>query len=84
MAGRLFAFEIRRSKLRVSVIGPIGEEVLASLAAEVEDELKWVPGGVVLSLPLEHAAMAHAALKSSFESFLDNVMARVRPARSRA
>ncbi|MBG0799529.1 DUF262 domain-containing protein [Methylocystis sp. L43] len=78
MAGRLLAFEIRRSKLRVSVIGPIDAEVLSDLVAEVDDEFKWVPGGAVLSIPLDHATAARTALKNGVESFLDGAMTRVR------
>ena len=39
MAGRLFACEIAPSKIRVSVIGPICEEVRGTLGAEAEKDV---------------------------------------------
>lgn len=78
MAGRLLACEIRRSKLRVSVIGPIPDDIRSSLAAEIVDEFKWIPGGEILGMPIEHAGAAHAILKDALDSFLDSAMSRVR------
>ncbi len=80
MAGRLFTCEIAPSKLRVSVIGPIGEEVRGTLGAEAEKdvEFKFVPGGLILTFPVEHAAEALALLKHGLNSFVAEAMARVR------
>ena len=80
MAGRLFACEIAPSKIRVSVIGPICEEVRGTLGAEAEKdvEFKFVPGGLILTFPLEHAAEALALLKPGLNSFVAEAMARVR------
>jgi hypothetical protein len=60
MTGRLLACEIARSKMRVSVIGPIGDDIRSALGAEVEKdaELKKVLGGSLLTFPMEHAAEA--------------------------
>ena len=60
MTGRVLACEIAPSKIRVSVIGPVGEDVRGALGAEAEKdwEFKWVPGGLVLTFPVEHAAEA--------------------------
>ena len=46
MTGHLFACAIAPSKVRVSVIGPISEDVRAVLGAEAEDdaEFKIIPG----------------------------------------
>jgi hypothetical protein len=73
MAGRLLAFEIAPSKIRVSVIGPIDEDVRGVLGAEAEkdSEFKQVPGGLVLTFPVEHAAEALALLKDKLNSFVD-------------
>ena len=80
MTGRLLAFEIAPSKIRVSVIGPIGDDVRGALGVEAEEdsEFKQVPGGLVLTLPVEHAAEALALLKDGLSSFVGAAMARVR------
>ena len=38
MTGRLLACEVGRSKMRVSVIGPIGDDVRGALGAEAEND----------------------------------------------
>src|SRR5579863_8717172 len=65
MTGRLLACEIAPQKMRVSVIGPINDDVRGALGAEVEDdgELKSVPGGLLLTFPIEHATQALDLLK---------------------
>lgn len=80
VTGRLLACEIAPSKIRVSVIGPIGEDVRGALGAEAEKdwEFKFVPGGLVLTFPAEHAAAALALLKHGLNSFVAEAMARVR------
>jgi 5-methylcytosine-specific restriction protein B len=46
MTGRLLACEVGGPKLRVSVIGPVGDDIRTDLAAEAEEdsEFKLVPG----------------------------------------
>ena len=80
MTGRLLACEVARSKMRVSVIGPIGDDVRGALGAEAEkdEEFKKVPGGLLLTFPVEHAAEALDLLKDGLNSFVDMAMARVR------
>ena len=78
MAGRLLTCEVRRSKLRMSVIGPVLEETRDALGAEIDDEFKWIPGGQLLALPLEQASAAHGLLKDGLDAFIDSAMARVR------
>ena len=80
MTGRLLACEIARSKMRVSVIGPIGDDVRGALGAEAEndEEFKKIPGGLLLTFPVEHAAEALDLLKDGLNSFVDMAMARVR------
>jgi Mrr N-terminal domain len=58
MTGRLVACGIGGSKMRVSVIGPIDDDVRSALGAEAEEdwEFKQIPGGLVLRFPVEHAA----------------------------
>ncbi|MGH2360222.1 MAG: winged helix-turn-helix domain-containing protein, partial [bacterium] len=79
MTGRLLACEVTRSKLRVSVIGPIGDDIRGSLGAESDkdEEFKKVPGRL-LSFPVEHAAEALDLLRDGLNSFVDVAMARVR------
>ncbi len=80
MTGRLFACEVARSKMRVSVIGPISDEVRASLGSdpEADEEFKTLPGGLLLTFPVEHASKAQELLGDGFNSFVDVAMARVR------
>jgi hypothetical protein len=80
MTGRLLACEIAPSKIRVSVIGPISEDVRAALGADADKDLefKQLPGGLILTFPVEHAAEALASLKNELTSFIDEAMARVR------
>jgi hypothetical protein len=80
MTGRLLACEVGRSKMRVSVIGPIGDDVRSALGAESEEDAEFtqIPGGLILTLPVERAAEALALLKDGFNSFVDLAMARVR------
>jgi hypothetical protein len=80
MTGRLLAFEIAPSKIRISVIGPIDEEVRGALGAEAEKDLEFkrIPEGLVLTFPVEHAAEALVLLKDKLYSFVDVAMARVR------
>ncbi len=80
MTGRLLACEIAPSKLRVSVIGPIGEDAREALGAEAENDLefKTVTGGLILTFPVERAAEALVLLKDGLNSFIELAMARVR------
>jgi hypothetical protein len=78
MAGRLIACELRRSRLRISVIGPIPDEVLGALGGEIEDEFKWVPGGEIIGMPLDKASTAFSLLKDAMDAFIDGAMTRVR------
>jgi len=79
MTGRMRACGIGR-RLRVSVIGPIGDDVRDALGADAEEdrEFKWIPGHLVLTIPVERAAKALALLKDGLNSFIDETMARVR------
>jgi len=80
MAGRLLAGELRRSRLLVSVVGPVGDDVLGTLGAEIEGEFKWVPGGQIVGVPLDKAAAALSLLKEGMDAFIDSAMSRVRSA----
>ena len=76
----MLACEIAPSKIRVSLIGPIGENIRSALRAEAENdwEFKWIPGGLVLTFPIEHATEALGLLKHGLSSFVDAAMVRVR------
>jgi hypothetical protein len=80
MTGRVLACEIAPSKIRVSVIGPVSEDVRGALGAEAENdsEFKWIPGGLLLTFPVEHATEALTPLKHGLNAFVEAAMARVR------
>jgi hypothetical protein len=82
MTGRLLACEVARSKMRVSVIGPIDDDVRGALGAEAEKDeefkFKTLAGGLLLTFPIERAAEALDLLKDGLSSFVDLAMARVR------
>jgi hypothetical protein len=78
LAGRLFACELRRSRLRVSVIGPVRDDVLATLGAEIEDEFKWIPGGQIVGMPVDKAEVALSLLKDAMDAFIGSAMSQVR------
>ena len=68
--------------MRVSVIGPVSDDVRNALGAEAENdsEFKWIPGGLLITFPIEHAADANNLLRDGLNSFVDMAMARVRSA----
>ncbi len=80
MTGRLLACEVDRSKMRVSIIGPVTDEVRTALGSDPEsdDEFKKLPGALLLTFPVEHASKAQELLSDGFNSFVDLAMARVR------
>jgi hypothetical protein len=80
MTGRLLACEIVRSKMRVSVIGPVSADTRAVLEvdAEKDAEFKMIPGWVMLTFPVERAAQASNVLGDSLNTFINAAMARVR------
>jgi hypothetical protein len=82
MAGRLLACKVTRSRAHISVIGPIADEVRSVIGAEPEDddEFKKVPGGVLLTFPVEHSGEALRLLQDRINSFVDLAVARVRRA----
>jgi hypothetical protein len=82
MAGRMLTCKVTRSKARVTVIGPVAEDVRIALGAEREDddEFKTFPGSVLLTFPVEHAQKALDVLKDGLNAFVDMAMARLRRA----
>ena len=82
MTGRLLACEVGRSQMRVSVIGPIGDDVRGAVGAEAENDeefrFKIIPGGLLLTFPVEHAPEALGLLRDGLNSFIDAAIARVR------
>ncbi len=82
MTGRLLACEVGRSLMRVSVIGPIADDVRAALGAEAENDeelrFKMIPGGLVVTFPVEHAPEALDLLRDGLNSFIDAAIARVK------
>ena len=82
MTGRLLACEVARSKMRVSAIGPIGDDVRRALGADAQTDeefkFKTVPGGLLITFPVEHASEAHDLLRDGLNGFVDMAIARVR------
>jgi hypothetical protein len=80
MTGRLIGCEVSRLKMRVSIIGPISDDARGALGAETaeDEEFKKIPGGLLLTFPVEHAVAAWPLLKDGFNSFVDAAMTRVR------
>ena len=73
MTGRLLACEVGRSQIRVSVIGPIDDDIRGALGAEAQsdEEFKIIPGGLILTFPVEHAPEALNLLRDGLSSFVD-------------
>lgn len=78
MAGRLYACALRGNEIRVSVAGPIGDDVREALSAISEEEFKSIPGAVLLGFPAARAADALTLLRENIASFMEAAMARVR------
>ncbi len=80
MAGHLLACEVARSKMRVSVIGPVTDHVRGAIEAEADkdEEFKKVSGGLLLTFPIERAERALELLKDGLNGFVDMAIARVR------
>jgi hypothetical protein len=80
MTGRLLACEIGRARMKVSVVGPLNDDVHSGLGAEAEKdaEFKMIPGGLLMTFPIEHAAAALDLLRDGLNTFVDMAMARVR------
>jgi hypothetical protein len=80
MAGRLLACELHRSRMRLSIIGPIRDDVLDALGGAIEGELKWIQGGQTVGIPLDKAETALSLVKDAMGAFIDSAMSRVRRA----
>jgi hypothetical protein len=80
MTGRLLACDIARSKMRISIVGPIGDDVRTTIGVEAEkdEEFKSIPGALLLTFPVERARAALDLLKDAVNGFVDLAMARVR------
>lgn len=80
MTGRQLTCAFSRSKMKVSVIGPIADDVRTSIGAEREDddEFKSLSGSLILTFPIEHAGKALDLLKDGIDAFVDATMARIR------
>jgi hypothetical protein len=78
--GRLLACEIARSKMHVSVIGPIRDDVRGALGVETDkdEEFTEVPGGLLLTFPVSHSAEALGLLSDGLNAFVEMAIARVR------
>jgi hypothetical protein len=80
MTGRVLALSISRLRARIAVLGPISEDLRQSLAIDIENdvELKHIPGGVLLTLPIDRIAEAQKSLLEGFTGFVEAAMIRVR------
>jgi Mrr N-terminal domain len=70
MTGRLLACELGRSQIKVSVIGPVSEDIRRALAADAkkDEEYKFIPGWLLLTFPIERAPEALDLLRDGFDS----------------
>jgi len=82
MTGRVLACEVARSKMRVSVIGPINDSLRDAVGADAEKDeefkFKALQGGLLLTFPVDHAAKAFELLGYGLNAFIDLAMGRVR------
>jgi hypothetical protein len=78
--GRLLACDLKRSTLRVSVMGPIADDIRTALGSEPADdeEFRFIPGAVAISFPADRAAAALELLRDGLNTFVDLAMSRVR------
>lgn len=82
MTGRLLALSVSRLRARIGVLGPITESVRQALSVDAENdaEVKFVQGGVLLTVPLDRLGEAHELLFENFSAYVAAAMARVRRA----
>ena len=84
MVARVLACEIAKSKVRVSVIGPVSDDVRLALGSDADNDeefkFKKIPGGLLLTFPAEHADRALELLTDGVNSFIDIATGRVRTA----
>lgn len=80
MTGRLLACEVGRSKMRLSIMAPVADDVRAALGSDpdADEEFKLGPGALLITFPVEHALKAQALLSDAFNNFVDLAMARVK------
>lgn len=80
VAGRFLVCRISRSKIGVSVMGPVDDDVRAALGAEVGENEEWkaIPDAIWLAFNIERAPVALSLLKEGLDKFVDEAMARVR------
>ena len=80
MTGRLFACEVARSKMRVSVIGPVSDDVRGALGSDPEttrSSRRFLEGCYSRS-PSSTPRRLKNFLSDGLNSFVDMAMARVR------
>lgn len=80
VTGGLIACAVGRSKLQVTVIGPISDDLRAALAADLADDESFssIPGSVVLTIPAATSSDVLNRLKDGFNAFVDAAMARLK------
>ncbi len=82
MTGRLLALSVSRLRARIGVLGPISDQLRQDLSIDSEhhSEIKFVPGGMLLTLPLDQLGQAQELLSKSLAAFVEGAMNRVRRA----
>jgi hypothetical protein len=80
ITGRLLALSVSRLRARMGVLGPISEHVRQELSIDPQhdSEISLVPGGILLTLPLDRLGQAQETLFESFDAFVAAAMNRVR------
>jgi hypothetical protein len=80
MTGRVLALSVSRLRARIGVLGPVSDELRQRLSIDIEKEieLKLVPGGLLLTLPVDRLAEAQQLFLENFTGFIAAAMSRVR------
>lgn len=71
---------MRRSRMELSVVGPITDEVRDAIGAEADDdrESRWIEGGLLLRFPVERAGRALELLQDPVNRFIGALVASIR------
>lgn len=80
MTGRLLACEISRSIAKIGMIGPVPDNLRLAADTDADTEVRSMPGGVILSLPVDRIGSATETIKEGMTEYIGAAMARVRQA----
>lgn len=80
LTGRLIACDLERSRVRIAVTGPLGDEDRDAIGsvAEDDDSFRSIPSGMLLTVAADRAQVALERLRERINSFVDAAMATIR------